>query len=153
QPDNPRAHLDLGTVYLQLDEPKKASADAESPYAKKALAHLLRAAESPYCRKRACGHLASTYLRLGDRSASEQFSRQARQLPNDLPPIDPYVAEYLSLTAGRQARFREAERLEAEKRLEDSARLLQQLADVHQDAHSGVALGIALVKLGDNAGA
>jgi cytochrome c-type biogenesis protein CcmH/NrfG len=139
EPDNPRAHFYLGACHLNRDEPKES------------LPHFLRAAESPYTRKRACEQLAAVSLRLDDAAAAEQYARKARELPADLAPIDPYASEYQDLAAGRLAKFREAERLEAEQRLRDSARILQDLAESTPDAHSEQALGIALIKLGDNA--
>src|SRR5262249_11912873 len=141
EPDNPRAPFYLATSYLQRDDPDNS------------LPHFLRAAESPMSRKRACGQLAAVSLRRGDRAAADRFARQARELPRDLPPVDPYVAEYQDLTAGRQAKFLEAERLEAQQRMRESARILQQLAESSPDARSEQALGVALVKMGDNAGA
>jgi Flp pilus assembly protein TadD len=141
EPDNPRAHFYLGVGCAQRDELRES------------LAHLLRAAESPFCRRRACNQLAAVSLRLGQRSAAEQFARQARELPEDLPPIDPYVAEYQVLAAGRQKKFAEAERLAGERRLGESAAVLREMADAFPDARSEVALGTALVKLGDNVGA
>src|SRR5205085_2597446 len=66
EPDNPRAHFYLGVSRLQRDELPES------------LAHLLRASESPHCRKRACAQLAAVSLRLGDRPAAEQFSRRVR---------------------------------------------------------------------------
>jgi tetratricopeptide (TPR) repeat protein len=141
EPDNPRAHFYLGTIGLQRDDPKAS------------LPHLLRASESPMLRKRACEKLAAVSLRLGDALAAERFARQSREPPNDLPPIDPYVAEYQMLTVGRQAKLLEADRLEAQKRMQESARVLQQLAESSPDARSENALGVALAKLGDNVGA
>lgn len=141
EPNNPRAHLYLGITHVKRDEFDSA------------LSHLLRAADSPYTRKRACAQLAAVSLRTGDQSAAEKFSRLARELPDDLSPVDPYVATYQTLAAGRQSKFIEAERLEAEKQLPQSLHLLQELDTSSPDMRSGVALGIALVKLGNNDGA
>jgi tetratricopeptide (TPR) repeat protein len=141
EPDNGLAHFFLGTGYLQLDDPKKS------------LAHLLRAADSPHARRRACTQLATVSLHLGDGAAAERFTRRAGELPPDEPAPDPYAAEFQALAAARQAKFVEAERLEGQGRLRESARLLRELSQTSPDLRSGVALGIALVKLGDNAGA
>jgi tetratricopeptide (TPR) repeat protein len=140
-PQNVQAHYYLGTTHLQRDEFDGA------------LSHLLRAADSPYTRKRACAQLAALSLRAGDPSAVERFSQRARELPDDLSPVDPYVGEYQILAVGRQNKFIEAERLEAEKQLPQSTHLLQELDTSAPDMHSGVSLGIALVKLGNNVGA
>ncbi|MGH7171887.1 MAG: tetratricopeptide repeat protein, partial [Gemmataceae bacterium] len=141
EPNNPRAYLYLGVTHLQRDEFDDALSD------------LLRAADSPYTRKRACVQLAAVALRSGDRSAAEKFSQRAKELPDDLSPVDPYVDAYKTLTVGRQSKFIEAERLEAENQLPQSTRLLEELDTSAPDMHSGVSLGIALVKLGNNAGA
>jgi tetratricopeptide (TPR) repeat protein len=139
--DNAPAHFFLGVGHLQRDAPEKA------------LQHLLRAAENPLIRKRTCAQLAAVSLRLGDTVASEQFARKARELPADPPAVDPYVAEYEALASGRQADFLKAERLEAEQRAGESVRILQDLAESGPDVRSCVAFGIALVKLGNDAGA
>jgi tetratricopeptide (TPR) repeat protein len=141
EPDNGRAHFYLGCCDLQ-NEDLRASLD-----------HLLRAAESPHDRKRASRQLASVALRLGDEVASQRFTRQAKELPDDVPAPDPYAAAYKALTVGRQERLKEADRLEAQRRYADSVRVLREVASVSQDTHSGVVLGVALIKLGDNEGA
>ncbi len=155
QPDNPRAHHTLGMVAL-------ARGDLAA-----SVAHLLRAAESPLTRQRACAQLAAVYQRLGDLAAAEERSRLAGRLPPDQPWPDPYVLEYRRLAAGRQERFleaehlgHEAERLEAEGRLREAqgrlrevARVLWEIADDFPDGRSYVALGTVLAKLEDYPGA
>ncbi len=141
QPDNPRAHQNLGMVALARGD----LADS--------VTHLLRAAESPLTRKRACAQLAAVYQRLGDTAAATERSHLANRLPPDQAWPDPYVAEYRRLAAGRQDRFLEAQRLEAEGRLPEVVRVLREIADDFPDGRSYYALGAALATVEDLQGA
>jgi tetratricopeptide (TPR) repeat protein len=59
----------------------------------------------------------------------------------------------LSLAVGRQSRYLEAERLEAARRDADAVRVLERIVGEDPGERSFVALGIALAKMGDYAGA
>ncbi len=141
EPDNPRAHFALGASALARDDLKAS------------LSHLSRAATSPFVRQRACNQLAAVSRRLGDEAAAEEFSRKAREGPPDAGWKDPYAQEANRLGVGRQDQLLRAERLEAEGRLNESARALSALLDDFPDARSHLALGVALAKVGDFQGA
>ncbi len=141
EPDNPRAHFTLGVLALARDDLRAS------------IAHLTRAAESPFTRKRALAQLAGASRRSGNATAALAFTRRAEKAPGDVPMIDPYLGEVNRLRAGRQGRFLEAERLEGEGRLQESAQVLRSLVDDLPDDRTQLALGVCLSKLGDNAGA
>ncbi|HTU23516.1 MAG TPA: tetratricopeptide repeat protein [Gemmataceae bacterium] len=141
QPDNPRAHFNLGVIAL-------ARNDLEA-----SVTHLTRAAASPYARRKAYIQLAAVYQRRGDRALAETFSREAQQAKPDLIWEDPYAAGYQQLALGRQQDFLTAERLEQEGRLAEEAKILQTVAVEYPDDRSYVALGVALAKIGNYAAA
>lgn len=140
-PLNGRAHFNLGVVCLKSDQLGQAHA------------HLTRAAESPYYRKRATIQLAALALRRGDRAASDRCTQSAQSMPPDLPSPDPYAPDLASLEIGRAARFRDAERLERENRPHESERILLELHEERPDARSTLALGVFRLKMGDDHGA
>jgi tetratricopeptide (TPR) repeat protein len=137
EPDNPRAHFDLGMLALSRDD-LKAAAD-----------HLRRAADSPFTRQKACAQLAAVWRRLGKEADAADSARRASEPPADLPWNDPYVAEFQRRVRGRQGRFLEVEQLEQVGRLPEGIRLLYQVAEDFPDARSHVALGVALAKVKD----
>jgi tetratricopeptide (TPR) repeat protein len=141
QPENPRALFDLG-VLAQSRHQWKAS-----------IGFLKRAATSPYTRQKACAKLAAIYQRLGSGKAAAKYSRRANQLPPDGLWEDPYVSEYLELAAGRQSRFVEVERLEAQGKNAAVTPILQDMVNDDPNDRSLVALGINLIKVQDFEGA
>ncbi len=136
-PDNGRAHFDLGMIALTQNDMKNS------------IPHLLRAAESPFSRQRAYTQLAAAYQRQGDDAAAVDYARRARQAPPDLPVPDLYLEEMESLKAGRAARYQRADRLESQGRLPEAAALLRETADDYADERSYVRLGVVLTKLED----
>jgi tetratricopeptide (TPR) repeat protein len=135
QPDNARAHFNLGMIALARND-----LDAS-------VLHLTRAAASPYARKKAYAQLAAVYQRRGDQATAETFTREAEQARPDLLWEDPYVADYQQLAVGRQHELLHAERLEQEGRLAEETKVLMTIADEYPDDRSYVALGVALAKM------
>jgi superkiller protein 3 len=141
EPDNARAHFGLGAAALAAD-------DLEA-----SLQHFTRCAASPFGRQRACQQLVIVSRRMGNTPAAEELGRQASQGPPDQPWNDPYVEEYRALAAGRQDRFLNAEHLQAAGRLDASAGILRELVEDFPDNRSHIALGRALIELGNPDGA
>jgi tetratricopeptide (TPR) repeat protein len=141
QPDNPRAHYGLAMTALGRN-------DLET-----SVSHLLRAAESPLAQQRASAQLAAVYRRLGNAAAADDYGRRTARMPLDPPYPDPYVEECRHLAAGRQDRFLEAERLNAQGRFPEATRLLREIAEQFPDARSYDALGRTLLKTRDFDGA
>ncbi len=141
QPDNPRAQLGLGVLYgLQND-------------LQTSLAHLHRAAESPYTRGQACRHLIQVYHRLGNEAGAAQYSQKAQSLPPDLAWKDPYVEEVNQHLQG-QARWRkEAEILEENGKFQGKIGLLHDMLRDYPEGTAQEMLGVTLAKQGDVAGA
>ena len=137
-PDDLRAHFGLGVLARERDD------------AKQAVAHLLRAADSPFARQRAAAHLAALFTRTGDTAAAARFRKRAGQLPRDPEWPDPFVGEYVALIAGRQALFFRAEHLLRTGQTAAAAALLSRLhEDYPEDDRVPVKLGMALAQLGD----
>jgi tetratricopeptide (TPR) repeat protein len=140
-PDDPSLHLERGLAAFARDD-LAASRD-----------HLLRCQDSPFTRQRACSQLAAVCQRLGDEDAAADFSRRAATLPRDAHWIDPYLAECLQLAVGKPSRFRKAEQLEAQGRLQEAVAQLRALLAESADYRAYVALGKDLGQLGDSRGA
>jgi tetratricopeptide (TPR) repeat protein len=129
--------------------------------------HLLRCQYSPFTRRKACARLAEVCQRLDRAREAGEFSRRAAALPDDVPLVDPFVAECYRLAVGRPARAEQVEHLEgqglqllaggqaaeAQARFREAVRLLGALAEKHPDARTYVALGRNLSHLGDFPGA
>jgi tetratricopeptide (TPR) repeat protein len=141
QPENSRAHFDLGMVALAHDDLVTA------------VEQLTQATSSPYTQKRARIELAAVYQRLGNKTALEENARALQNLIDDHPWPDPYADEYQKFVAGRQSRFLQAERLDHEGRLPEEIEVLQGLARDFPDERSLLALGTAQAKMGDDEGA
>ena len=135
-PDNPRAHFDLGVL-------ARDRKDDES-----AVKHFLASAKSPYARQKSCQVLAA--IRHGQRKETEaaEYDRRAAAPPEDRLWDDRYVGDYERLEVGRRGRFMEADRLEAAGRLPDALPILLDLAKDASDARAQIAVGITLMKLG-----
>ncbi len=141
EPDNGRAHFDLGMIALTHNDMKNC------------IPHLLRAAESPFARQRAYTQLAAAYERRGDAAAAAEYALKARGAPPDLPVRDLYLDEMQDLKVGRETRYQQVERLESQGRLPEAAALLRQAADEYADERTYVRLGVVLTKLEHFAGA
>ena len=135
QPDNARAHFNLGMIALARDD-----LDAS-------VTHLTRAATSPFARKKAYAQLTAVYQRRGDRATAETMSHEEQQAKPDLLWDDPYVSDYQQLAMGRQHELLLAERLEQEGRLAEETKVLMTIAEEYPDDRSYVALGVALAKM------
>lgn len=135
QPDNSRAHFNLGMIALARDD-----LDAS-------VTHLSRAAASPFARKKAYAQLAAVYQRRGDQATAETMIREEQQAKPDLPWDDTYVSDYQQLAMGRQHELLVAERLEQEGRLSEETKVLMTIAEEYPDDRSYVALGVALAKM------
>lgn len=90
-PKHARAHLGLGRLLLQRDQPE-AALDA-----------LTHAAQSGYTRKAAHELLAQVYRRLGDVAASDEALAKAALLPPDEEWPDPVRAELHAHRVGKDA--------------------------------------------------
>jgi tetratricopeptide (TPR) repeat protein len=141
QPDNPRAHFNLGMAALARDDLTMAADQ------------LIQAVNSPYIQKRARIQLAGIYRRLGNESALQENNRILQHLLDDTTWPDPYADEYQKFVAGRQSRFLQAKRLDQEGRLGEEIEVLQALARDFPDERSLLALGTAQAKIGDDEGA
>jgi Flp pilus assembly protein TadD len=141
EPDNARAHLDLGLIALADDRVEVC------------ILHLFRATNDPTTRLAACTQLAAAYQRSGDRSSAAEYSRRARQLPPDEPASDPYAERVEQLKTGRQTRYRQVKRLEEKGRAREAIVLLRKItADDPSDSHAFVLLGTLLTTAGDQIG-
>jgi tetratricopeptide (TPR) repeat protein len=141
QPDNPRAHFNLGMAALARDDLALA------------VDQLTQATNSPYTQKRARIQLAGLYRRLENETALQENNRVLEHLIDDHPWPDPYADEYQKFVAGRQSRFLQAQRLDKEGRLPEEIELLQSLVRDFPDERSLLALGTAQAKIGDDEGA
>jgi tetratricopeptide (TPR) repeat protein len=120
-PQNVRAHYDLGIL---------ASARGDWQQAR---SHLLNCVGSPQARKRACAQLATVCLRLDDRANADHYATLAERLPKDFDWSDPFIAEHAQLAVRKRDRYRVAEQLEAENKMEAAARILDRLAAEYPD--------------------
>jgi len=141
EPDHPSIHLGLGLIADMRGNPEQARL------------HLQRCAHSPFTRQHACARLAAVCLRLGDEAAATQYARLAATLPRDQHWHDPWVMECLRQGAGRLARTRYLEQLEAQGRYAEAVVELRALAALDADAKVLIALGRNLAQIGDLAGA
>jgi tetratricopeptide (TPR) repeat protein len=110
-----------------------------------ARAHLARCADSPLTRQKAAARLAALARRLGE--PAEDGGR-ADRLPADPPWPDPFVAECLALTAGRQSRMDQVAELERQGQADRALDVLREVARDYPDAQSFLALGITLGRRG-----
>src|SRR5205823_871880 len=118
-------HLQALRVLAFEDNDLKASLD-----------HLSRAARNPTARRRAYAQLAAVYRRLKDQASADQFSRRLRELPADQPLPDPVVDQLSRLERTRQSQFRQPEQLGHERRFDEQAKLMRDLAGEFPDARS-----------------
>jgi tetratricopeptide (TPR) repeat protein len=141
EPDHPSIHLGLGLI---------ADIRGNSEQARR---HLQRCAHSPYTRQHACARLAAVCRRLGDEAAATQYAQLAATLKRDQHWHDPWLMECLRQGAGRSARFRYVEQLEAQGRYAEAVDELRAVATADADVQVLVALGRNLAHIGDLAGA
>ena len=135
-PENPRAHFDLGVLAVRRKDDETA------------VTHFSASAKSPYARQKSCRALAAIRHGQGKDAEAADFDRRAAAPPDDRHWDDRYVGDYLRLQTGRRGRYQEAERLEAQGRLPDALPVLLELAEDASDARAQIAVGIALLKLG-----
>ena len=136
-PDDPRANYDLALVHLARGNPQAAKAP------------LGMATQSPFTRQKAAARMATAARLLGDVDTAARNELSTRTLPADLPWADSYVTDYMDLQAGLQAKFLQAEQLQAAGRKQDAARQMIAIAEQHPGTRSFVAAGIALAGMGD----
>ncbi len=141
EPDNPRAHLDLGLLAYDRGDLKGSRA------------HLEKCQDSPWTRQRACNQLAAVHQRLGDPKGAADYSRRAAAAPPDRPWDDPYVRVYRKLAQVGGVRFRAVEALEAAGQHAEAVRLLREMVQQSPDYRAYIGLGNNLLLLGDFAGA
>jgi len=97
---------------------------------------LLKTAEDPTTRKKACEQLARVYFRLGRGSEAEDWNRKARQLPEDGPWTTGFDAEAARWDMTRSARYAEVRRLHAEGRYAEAVQLLREFLDRNDSARA-----------------
>ncbi len=141
EPDNPRAHLDLGLMAYDRDDLATSRA------------HLERCQESPWTRRRACNQLAALHQRLGDSGAAAEYSRRAAAAPADRSWDDPFLREARRPAQVGTVRLKVAESLEAAGRYAEAASLLRDVVRESPDYGAFIGLGKDLLLLGDDAGA
>lgn len=118
---NVRAHFDLGMFAAARGDWQESRA------------HLLVCVASPQARKRACAQLAADCQRLGDRANADHYSALSARLPKDFAWSDPFIAEHVQLAVRKRDRYRHAEQLESENKMEAAARILERLAAEYPD--------------------
>jgi tetratricopeptide (TPR) repeat protein len=141
EPDNPRAHLDLGLLAYDRE-------DLES-----SRTHLERCRESPWTRQKACSRLAAIHQRLGNSPKAAEYSRQAAAPPADRPWEDPYLREARRPAQVGAGRARVAEALEAAGRYAEAAAVLRDMMQESPEYGTAIGLGKNLFLLEDYAGA
>jgi tetratricopeptide (TPR) repeat protein len=141
-PDDARAHLGLGRVENQRDDPAASLAD------------LQRAAADPHARKAAALLMAEVHQRLGDAAAAEQDLRTANDLPADAPWPDPLVQEASGAATGQLVLLARANQLLMEDHVMEAVALLQQiLRDYPEADRAWFLLGKGLMRENNLAGA
>jgi tetratricopeptide (TPR) repeat protein len=141
EPDHPSIHLGLGMIADIRGDPEQARR------------HLQRCVHSQFTRQHACARLAAVCQRLKDEAAATQYARLAATLPRDQHWHDPWLMECLRQGAGKSARSRYLEQLEAQGRHAEAVVELRALAKLDADAQVLTALGRNLAQTGDLAGA
>ncbi len=109
--------------------------------------HLRTALGSPHAHKLATGKLAEIAIADGNSALARYYQQRAAALPADAPWPDAFVDEMNRLAVNRDARVREAARLESAGRLPEAIAVLRQTIATTPDASAYLALGIALTKL------
>jgi tetratricopeptide (TPR) repeat protein len=136
EPARSRAHLGLAMVAAERGDWDTAAKEARTCLA------------SPFTRQKAAVLLASASKHRGDAAGAAEAGALAARAPVDVPWVDAYVGEVNRLSAGRQSRLAEAERLEQQGRRADAARLLEEIVRESPDAHTLTALGATNTWLG-----
>jgi tetratricopeptide (TPR) repeat protein len=120
--ENPRAHLGLGRLALERDNPRAA------------LPHLRRAADGESTRKAAAVGLARAYHQLGDPTAAAAARARAAELPNDRPWPNPFLDE-MPLLLGKQARLARLKSLHQQGRTAEMRELARLIEDDYPDVY------------------
>jgi tetratricopeptide (TPR) repeat protein len=141
EPDNPRAHLDLGLAAYDRDDLPASRA------------HLERCQDSPSTRRKAFSQLAAVHQRLGDARTAEEYSRRAAAAPADRPWEDPFLREARRPAQVGTGRFRVAEALEAAGRHAEAVAVFREMIRESPDYRASIGLGKNLILLGDYPGA
>jgi tetratricopeptide (TPR) repeat protein len=141
QPGNPRANFGMGRATAAADD-----LEAARGWFANCSAH-------PQSRKKATGELAKVLRRLGQDSAADAAERQARGLPTDLPWPDRYASEFGALGVSTESRLHRVKLLEMDGRFPEAVEVLRQTVRDVPSYRAYVALGLAQVKVKDNAGA
>jgi tetratricopeptide (TPR) repeat protein len=136
-PTHAAANLALGMVAHNRDDPTAAAN------------HFSRCSANAITRKRATSRLAALRRQEGQVAEAERLSREAEQLPPDLPWPDPYLIEARRHAAGRSSQFQQIEQLEAAGRHKDAVVMLGEIVERTPDARAFVSLGRNLTRLGD----
>jgi tetratricopeptide (TPR) repeat protein len=137
-PTDPRANLNAAIIALARGETRSASSQ------------LAVAATSPFAQKKATSMLASVARLLGDAEVAVKHEQAARNLPDDLPWVDPYVTDYTDLQVGIQSKFQKAESLKAQGRPQEAAQEMVAIAEAQRSPRAYVAAGIALAEMGQH---
>ncbi len=140
-PKDPRALVGLGVTLLNADRPRDA------------VEVLGGATNSPFTRRKATTALATASRRLGDQAAAARYEQEAAQLPEDVPPPDPFAAEAAALRVVHRGGFEEVLALEKEGRIGETIPLLAKMAEDPSNVRAAVALGQNLSLLGQHAAA
>jgi tetratricopeptide (TPR) repeat protein len=115
--------------------------------------HLLRCLGSPFTRQSASAQLAAVYERLGDSAEADQFRARADRLPKDLPWEDPFVNEYLLLSAKKRNRLRRAESLQAAGHYPEAVAVVRPMTSEYPDDYlPSLLLGQCLAQMRDYPG-
>lgn len=136
-PQSPRALFGLGTLAVARGDDQAA------------IAPLLVALDSPFAHKKAAALLAASHRRLKHLTEAERFERESARAGDDLPWPDLFISEYARREAGRSARMKAIEELEASNRLPEAVAGLEDVARTNPDDQVLVSLGINLGKMGE----
>lgn len=136
-PTNARAHFLLGVIAGGRDRVETS------------LQHLTQAAASPFVRKKSYQQLAVLHRRMNQPDVSQQFAQKAGQLPADPDWPDPYYLRAVQHARGSKAHWQAAKDLRREGKLQESLRYYRDAVDETRDPSSQIALGKALLQLGD----
>lgn len=136
-PEQVRAQYGLGVAARERGDLKASAARFE------------RCINSPFARQKACGQLSAVYTLLGDAEQSARCTQLARDYPRDVDWADPYVAEYLRRSVGKEYRLREANRAANQGFRAKSIELIEALALETQDGDTQTVLGKSLAREGN----
>jgi tetratricopeptide (TPR) repeat protein len=111
-------------------------------------ANFLRCRHSPYTRKKACAQLAVLAQRLGNATAAEKYSQEARTLPPDAPFPDHLLAISQEARVGKPAQFTYLDYLLRQRRYTDAILVARQMVEKEPNYRAYVVLGQCYASLG-----